>query len=79
MRAWLLFLALLASSSSIARADVVGPFDPVAARVCGGSVHSPSCPPSLFGAACCGGVLLVIVASVFAFRGRQTGPREGDR
>lgn len=79
MRAWLFFLVLLASPSPIARADAVGPFDPLAAEICGGPVHSPNCPPSLFGAACCGGVLLLIVAAVFAFRGRESGPREGDR
>jgi hypothetical protein len=74
-----MLLAEWVGSASFVRADVVGPFDPEAAEICGGSAHSPNCPPSLLGGACCGGVVLVVIAGVFAFRGRETGPREGGR
>ena len=63
----------------VAHADAVGPFDPDAARICGGSAHDPNCSPSLLFGACCALTSLAIAGvGVAAFaRGRATGQREG--
>lgn len=70
---------LLCWPATMARADAVGVLDPVAAEICGGSVHHPRCPPSLLGGACCGGIVLLLTTAAFVRRGRSEGPREGPR
>lgn len=64
---------------AIASADAVGPFDPEAAQICGGSAHRPNCSPSLLFGGCCAMASLAIgVVGVAAFaRGRASGSREG--
>jgi hypothetical protein len=76
---WLLGWSLLAAGP--AHADAVGPLDPEAAQICGGSAHHPNCPPSLLFGGCCSlmalGIGIVGVAALA--RGASTGEREGPR
>lgn len=75
MRA-LVLLAVL-SIADVASADAVGPLDPAAAQLCGGSVHNPRCPPDLFGGACCG--VFVLGLAAVGLRGMLRGKSEGSR